>query len=591
MKNKKYLFEYIKKSWQIDRKSTFALILMRVIVAINISVEALLLSKLINDIVASVNNNNVTFIYSLVFIIGVWIINMLCNIFYKMTEEKLRIKLSQTLTLILTRKKANIKYSILENADNQDLMERIGTDPSDKFISAIKNSILFLEYIIQFISLLLIIATKQWFIAIIVGLLIIPFYIMVLKNGEEEYDAYEESAKHFRRSKYFRLILSDREHANERTLFGYGKYINKKWHDEFSNAIKIEDKANRKVYTSLGISACISILLLGFIAVAMLFPLKNSYLSIGFYIAILKAIINYIESITSSFSQIIQELEKSVFYYSDFKMLMDLEENSNTEKKDININKIEKIEFNNVSFKYPNTDRYILNDLSFTLYGNKQYAFVGHNGAGKSTIIKLLTGFYCDYDGTIKINGTDIKEINRNSLNNIFSVVYQDYSKYQISLGDNLFCGAENKTSLSNEEKEILNDLNFDKTFGNFETSLDIPLGKLDEEGIDLSGGQWQSIAIARSLMSNASVHILDEPTSAIDPIKEANLYKMFAKRMNNKFAIYITHRLGAAKMTDEILVLSNGKVIEKGNHDELMKHNSVYCEMYETQRSWYNEI
>jgi ATP-binding cassette subfamily B protein len=247
----------------------------------------------------------------------------------------------------------------------------------------------------------------------------------------------------------------------------------------------------------------------------------------------------------------------------------------------------ESIEFKNVSFKYPDTDKYILKDFNLRLEKNLHYAFVGVNGAGKTTITKLLTGMYTNYEGEILINRKSLREYTQAELKGFFAVVYQDFAKYYISLKDNIALG----NVLNTDEKaigEVASIIGLDDVITNLKDGLDTPLGKIKEDGTDLSGGEWQKVAIARTLYNPAEIRILDEPTAALDPVAESNVYAMFGRISAGKSTIFITHRLGAARLADEIIVIDDGKVAEKGSHEKLLSQNGIYAEMFEAQRSWY---
>ena len=221
---------------------------------------------------------------------------------------------------------------------------------------------------------------------------------------------------------------------------------------------------------------------------------------------------------------------------------------------------------------------------------DKHYAIVGENGAGKTTLVKLLLGLYKNYSGKILINNRDLKTYTDEEINSIFSVVYQDYVKYQISVRDNIAIGCKGKTISDDRIIDILKSLGIWDKVNTFHNGLDTSLGKLESEGIDLSGGEWQKIAIARSLVSDASVYILDEPTASLDPISEKNLYDIYINLFKGKSSIIITHRLGNTKNVDCIVVLNEGTVCEIGSHNQLMELRGKYYSMYEKQRSWYDE-
>ena len=577
---------YIQQAFRTSKLGTIGVVALKTVLAILTSIETVFFASFLDSLIQFFQNKSAVDIAAFFVVLSIWIGNSALQIGYKMIGEHLKIKLSEELSIKILKKKMRIRYSLLEQKENWELMERVEKDPSARWAGAIFNMLDILTFVIQLVGLLLIIASQHLILAIIVGILIVPYYFVAVRNGEEEYDAYENSAVHFRRARYFRRILTNRENADERWLFGFAPWLNEIWSKEYSDAVEIEKRANRTVFFRAGCANVASVLLLGVIASAMLWPVAQAQLTAGLYIAILKAVINYVDAVSISFSQVIVKFVKSKLYLQDFQKFLTLDE-ARYNKKTCEISEIKTIEFRDVSFSYPNTTAKILNHFSCVLDGGKQYAFVGENGAGKTTIIKLLTGFYDEYEGRILINGIELREINKEHLRHLFSVVYQDFTKYEIPMRKSLLLDRETDPD---RMKEVLDAVGLTDVVANLPHGLDTTLGKLDENSADLSGGQWQLISIARSLLSNAPIHILDEPTASIDPIREAMLYRTFRDVLNAKFAIYITHRLGAAKSADEILVLSGGKVAERGSHDELMVQCGIYCEMYEEQRSWYHE-
>ena len=169
----------------------------------------------------------------------------------------------------------------------------------------------------------------------------------------------------------------------------------------------------------------------------------------------------------------------------------------------------------------------------------------------------------------------------------LFSVVYQDFARYQITLEENIFLG-NIKTKENQDIEKVALKAGLKDTIEKLPYGIKTFLGKINENGVDISGGQWQKVAIARSLLSTAPIKILDEPTSALDPIAENQIYQDFENLMKDKTTVFISHRLGSTKLADEILVIDKGKIAERGNHSELMKLNGIYAKMFEVQRSWY---
>ncbi|WP_024470385.1 ATP-binding cassette domain-containing protein, partial [Treponema pedis] len=243
-----------------------------------------------------------------------------------------------------------------------------------------------------------------------------------------------------------------------------------------------------------------------------------------------------------------------------------------------------KIRFENVCFSYPNTEKQILNNISFEIEAEHHIALVGKNGSGKSTLIKLIAGLYKPVSGNIFIGDKNITCLSQADIHRAVSIVFQDYANYQMTLRENIALGAIE--FLNNDEylKKVVSLVSSDSVFGN----LNLQLGKLEEDGIDFSGGQWQKIAIARALAANSSFIIFDEPTASLDPSAEREMYFNLEKIINNRGCIFISHRLASAKMADKIFVLDKGSIVEEGTHLTLMNAEGLYASMYKSQASWY---
>ena len=238
------------------------------------------------------------------------------------------------------------------------------------------------------------------------------------------------------------------------------------------------------------------------------------------------------------------------------------------------------IVMDHIHFSYKNNNKEILAGISLKINDKEKIAIVGENGVGKSTLIKLLLGLYKPVSGNIKWgNSSEVPE-------NI-SIVYQDYIKYELTLRENVAFG--NVTQI-NDNEEILKTLSICGLYELYEQlgSLDIPLGHLIDGGREISGGQWQRLAIARAIFRNSDLIIFDEPTAAIDPDTEVEIYKMLMDICKDKTAIFVSHRLGWAKNADRIIVLKNGCIVEEGTHSQLMGIKGLYHDMYELQSSWY---
>ena len=286
-----------------------------------------------------------------------------------------------------------------------------------------------------------------------------------------------------------------------------------------------------------------------------------------------------------------QELTKKCVYAYEF--IRFLEYPDALAKGDKVVKKGEhEIVFENVSFKYPRAEEYVLRNINITIRSGEHLSIVGLNGAGKTTFIKLLCRLYDVSEGRILIDGTDIREYSMAEYRKLFSVVFQDFKLFAFSLKDNIAMGRAEEDANETAIEEAL------KLSGLYEDAIELDEGmdtrlfkSFDEHGTELSGGQQQKAAISRALYRNAPVVILDEPTAALDPVAEYEIYRKFDTLVGGKTAIYISHRLSSCKFCDRIAVFSEGTIMEYGTHEELVnKENGIYAEMFAAQAQYYVE-
>lgn len=242
---------------------------------------------------------------------------------------------------------------------------------------------------------------------------------------------------------------------------------------------------------------------------------------------------------------------------------------------------IRSVELNNICFSYPNSNEMALYNISLSIKQGEKIALVGANGAGKTTLAKVILGLYNPTHGEIWFD-------DRIRVDNMLvecSAVFQNFSKYFFTLRENVAFG---DISQINEDKVLLNELTkFDFDLSKLDISLDTKLGR-EFEGMELSGGEWQKIALARGFIKKSNFIILDEPNSGLDPLNESVMFNQFMELLKNCTGIIITHRIGIASLADRIILLENGRILEQGTHGELMKRRGRYSEMFETQSNMY---
>lgn len=490
-------------------------------------------------------------------------------------------------------KSARIQYPLMEDESTKELINRLTYKVEFNLSEMLQRYLNFFAiYIPRIIGVLTIIAMKIWWLAVIVIFLTAPLIYLSVRGGKRIYSANQEALTYERRQRYLFDILTGREAVEERTLFGYTEKLNSRWHDEYKEGRKLEIKARLSYVGSVQGGSAITSFIASGICIIMIPITASGTLSIGLFISLCTAIYDIVNLMGWEMTRSVSQIARFGEYMKDLTIFASLPEETR-EEKEVVIPAFEKIEFRHVSFRYPNSDTYILKDFSMVMKKGVHYALVGENGAGKSTVIKLLTGFYREYDGEILYNDTELRAIPQEQWVRIFSCVFQDFARYAISIGENIMIGSRDKVyAVDNHDrcKKMTEILGLDKEIESLKYGYETKLGKLDIDSIDLSGGQWQRIAMARALVNEAEILVLDEPTSALDPLSESRLYDQFDKISRGRTTIFISHRLGSTKLADFIYVLQDGKITECGSYAELMRREGLYATMFKKQQGWYAE-
>lgn len=504
----------------------------------------------------------------------------------KLAASRVSVNLKRSLEPAIVKLLASLNYKHIESEKSWELISRVSRDPVKSITDGVDAFIQFVQIIVSITSVFVLIVSQVWWAALIIFIFSVPMFLLSMRAGKKNYQAERDAEKFNRRTEYLGEVLTGRESVEERTLFGYSDEINRIWQEQYEAGRKLQVKVTAKNFLiSKGSSMLLALISL-LVALTLIAPVVNGQMSAGMFMGIVSAVFGMIQKLGFQMSRSLENISRAGEYMKDLSEFSALsEEEDALAKPDDTPVPIDSLEFRKVRFRYPNGNEYILDGLSFKLEAGRHYAFVGKNGAGKTTITKLLTGLYTEYEGEIFINGKELHEYPLRTVKAMFSVVYQDFAKYYIEMKDNIALG---DIHAKGKETEAARLAGLDEVIAKLENGIDTPLGKILKGGQDISGGQWQRVAIARSLVSRAPVKILDEPTSALDPISESNLYRDFEKLMEGKTTVFISHRLGSTKLADEILVIDKGKITERGTHEELMAINGQYAEMFEAQREWY---
>nr|WGD57634.1 ABC transporter ATP-binding protein [Bacillus subtilis] len=404
-----------------------------------------------------------------------------------------------------------------------------------------------------------------------------------LKIGQQEFFIHWKRAGQERKSWYISYILTHDFSFKELKLYNLKDYLLNKYWDIKKSFIDQDTKILRKK-TYLNLIYEIAVQLVGaviiFIAIMSAFAGKIMVGNVMSYIRSVSLVQSHSQSIMTS----IYSIYNSNLYMNQLYEFLELREEKNQGHKKQIVEPIHSVIFQNVSFIYPNQGEQTLNHINVSLNKGERIAIVGPNGSGKSTFIKLLTGLYEVQQGDILVNGVNIKELDMDSYMEQIAALFQDFMKYEMTLKENIGFGQIDKLHQTNKMHEVLDIVKADFLKGHSSYQFDTQLGLWFDEGRQLSGGQWQKIALARAYFREASLYILDEPSSALDPIAEKETFDTFFSLSKDKIGIFISHRLVAAKLADRIIVMDKGEIVGIGTHEELLKTCPLYKKMDESE-------
>lgn len=444
-----------------------------------------------------------------------------------------------------------------------------------------------LSNIISIILFTVLLCNKMSLIALVCFISMVLSYIANYLYARYSEKRKEELNHWSWKSYYFSTTLSDFNYGKDIRVFGLQPFLSSKYKDVSDRYLDIYDDVN-KHQVSYGLLGAIGLLLQNGVSYYLIingyFSGSLSLADTVFSLTVVTAITEVMNTLVNRLGELLKNLKLSAAYYK----MLDEEYQKDDEKglKALDLSEPVEIEFDHVWFKYPNTEEYVIRDLSMKIHKGEKLAIVGTNGAGKSTIVKLISGLYQPQKGSIRINGIEQKEFNRQEYYKMFSTVFQDYSIYACTL-------LENVVGYGNAEKGklALDTVGLKEKIQELPNGYDTMMSKaVDEEGVELSGGQKQKVAIARALYKNGNVIILDEPTAALDALAEAEIYRSFDELVKNKTAIYVSHRLSSTRFCDHIALFTKEGLKEYGTHDELMKLHGEYYEMFEVQGKYYKE-
>jgi len=587
----KYLPRFFGLIYKVSPRLFISNVLLRLVKSLFPVVLLWIGKEIIDEIILHTKTADLEFsrLYMLIGIeLGLVILNDIISRVILLTDGLLGALYGNASSVELIQKTARVEISDLEDSEFYDKLERARRQTTRRvsLMSAVLSQVQDIITIISLVSALI------YFYPILILLLaisIIPTFINELKFSKSDYALQRAWTPERRELDYMRMIGASDVTAKEIKLFGLADFISEsfskiadKFYSEqrrlnirrtiFGSAFHIlSDLAYYGAYVFIALKAAVSLVTIG----------ELTFLAGSF-----SRLRGNLQTIFLRFTQI----NESAMYLQDYFEFIDMEFKNDLgfELKELPAEIKEGFEFKNVSFSYPNSEHVVFSEVSFTLRKGEKLALVGENGSGKTTLIKLLLRFYEPTSGEILMDGVDIRHYEKEAYQKFFGAIFQDFVKYYLTARVNIAVGkiTELQNDLKIEDsavrslaKEVIDEL---------PKGYDQELGRRFKKGAELSGGQWQKVAIARAYMSDAQVLILDEPTSALDARAEYEVFQRFIGLTEGKTSIIISHRFSTVRMADRIMVLKGGKILELGTHEELLANNALYAELFNLQAEGY---
>ena len=517
--------------------------------------------------------------------------------------------MSEKIDQMLCRKTFNLDYDILEKRDTLDLIKKAedGIHSRGDFSYFCDNFAGFIEHIISIIySIALLIplflpktsaATgflpsflNKWYsfviLIVMLALSVLISSITKKKEGKIQQDMFLDNVRINREYSYFFNLLFDYSNAKYIRLYKSQNMIE----NRMQTIVDFLERQFHKMFIDINkcqwpvflVNCMLQIANYLYVGLKAIF----GFISIGSALKYISAYTNLVDSVSNIFYSYI-DISIKAEYLSYFYDYMEIENKQYegtipTEKRD---DDEFEIEFRDVSFRYANTDKYVIKHLNQKIKIGTKTAIVGKNGAGKTTFIKLLCRLYEPTEGQILLNGVDIRYYDYKDYARLFSVVFQDFNLFSFSIAENV--AASDKYD-DEKVRDCLNRAGFAERLAKMPDGIRTNIYQQEDNGVEISGGEAQKLAIARALYKNSPFVILDEPTSALDPVAEYEIYQHFDQMVEGKTSIYISHRMSSCRFCDNILVFDDGEIVESGSHEELMKEGGLYSELWNAQAQYY---
>lgn len=500
-------------------------------------------------------------------------------------------KITQTVNFILKKlmisKLFIIPLSEYEDSIFFDTINLANVALRGNGVKVTSNVIGIISSLISLFGILGILLSIHWLMPIALFFSTLPGIVLIFIAKTKKYKTNKKTSPTERELGFTESLFLNKNSIKEIKIFNLGNYLIEKWSKLFKQVQKYN--LDLALWESKTESIAVLILNISSFGVSLLLinQIQNNNLSIGSYVALLGAV-TAVQGIFASIGGNLGSIFETAIYNSALMKILNYEEKGISIKESVEIQQIDSISIENVSFYYPKSNYKVLDNVTLKINRGEKISILGYNGSGKTTLANCILGLYDVSEGLVNVNGINLTRIEKTKYFEKISAIFQDFYRYKYSVRENIGFGDLKKLDDDQELYKLLQKVELYEKVKNYQYNLDTYLTKELSEGSELSGGEWQRIAIARGFLKDSDLIILDEPTASLDPITEMKIFEIFNNLSETKTTITISHRIGPTKLSDRIIVMNKGKIVEEGTFNELMNKRGLYYEMYISQSKWY---
>jgi ATP-binding cassette subfamily B protein len=592
LRNTPFAFHLVQEA---GRRAAMASAALTVVAALLPAAQAWT-GKLIIDAVVIAINQSMDPVVGLRFVapylaleFGLLLINSVTSQLRGLFDRILQTQLTNHVNSVIIDKAIGLDLRFFEDPIFYDTLQNARRQADTSALNIVNSTFQMAQQVITLVSLVVLLVRFSPLLALIAFVSAIPSFLSQSYYAERAFRAVTRRAPEFRLLNYLEILLTANESVKEIKLFGLGRPLLRRYQELFTRFYK-EDRAIAESRTRAGIgwSLVSTLAYYGSYAWIVLRTVAGG-ITLGDMTMFL-ALFRQSQSSIRSFLDSLNRLYESNLFLDNLTTYLRLRPSleSPADAREAPEPIREGIEFRHVTFRYPGSDTDVLRDVNLHIRPGERIALVGLNGSGKTTLVKLLTRLYDPTEGQVLLDGVDLREYDLTSLHQRFGVIFQDFVRYQFTVRENIGFGQVDDLDNLERIKGAAERGGADEIVEKMPDGYDTMLGRRWERGLELSGGQWQKIALARAFMRRAEVLVLDEPTSALDAEAEYDIFRRFGELMEGRIAVLISHRFSTVRMADRIAVLSAGRIIELGSHAELMDMDGAYARLFNLQAEGY---